>query len=89
MNLNIEMPDTISQNFMMLIPHELVGEGEPGEPLSSAVVKLIKTVADFGWAPIDFGEVHEMCCELWFYRANSINEARASAIYFILTGGDA
>lgn len=74
--------------LVMLLPNSVIGDGEPGDPLPSAIISLVNTCAEISWAPLDFGEAHGDCGELWFYRAYSVEEARISAKHFISVGGD-
>lgn len=85
--VTVDMLNDGTPDFVMLIPNEIVGDGEAGEPLTPAIIALIKSCASFGWAPLDFGECHKECTELWFYRSESPEEARLSAKHFIDAGG--
>lgn len=81
------MPNDASPDFLMLIPNEIIGDGEAGDPLTPAIVTLLNACASFGWAPFDFGEAYDGCTELSFFRTESPEEAQLSAQHFIDCGG--
>lgn len=85
--LEVNMVDTRDHNFVMLIPNDVIGDGDAGEPLSEQVITLINATAEIGWWPCDFGEQHDTTTELWFVRGDSVEEARDQAKFFIRAGG--
>lgn len=85
--ITVDMPNDGSPDFVMLIPNEIIGDGEAGDPLTPAIIALLNACASFCWAPLDFGEQHKECGELWFYRTESPEEARLSAQHFASCGG--
>ena len=73
------------KDLLVVIPNSLVGMGEPGDPLTAAVVAIIHTMAELGFGPLDFGEAHEGHMELWFMPTHN---AKEMADHFIAAGGD-
>lgn len=74
-------------DVVLLIPNGIVGDGEAGDPLTAGIIQILNGMAAAHWAPLDFGEMHETCTELWFYRTGSPEEARLSAQHFVNCGG--
>jgi hypothetical protein len=55
--------------MVVVIPAKVVGDGEPGEPLTQPVQDLIRAMCKLGYWPSDFGEQYECGdIELWFIK---------------------
>lgn len=76
------------KDILILIPSEVLGYEEPGEPLRHEVVDIIRAMAVLRYAPVDFGEASIDATELWFETVDSISHAQNRAEHFIALGGD-
>jgi hypothetical protein len=87
--VRVSVHGVMSQDLVILLPPCFVGEAEAGQPLPAQLEVLITAMSSQGWWPLDFGEEHETGhVELWFKRADSVEEAIQSAQHFVRKGGD-
>lgn len=78
----------LRENEIVIIVPSSLATGEPGDPLSPTVAAIIFHMAETRYAPVDFGEDHGNCIELWFMNMKSVKDARKSAAGFVKAGGE-
>lgn len=73
---------------LILIPNAIIGNDDPGKPLSAEVIEIIRAMATLRYYPVDFGTASDDATELWFDTAKSVSMAQNDAERFIALGGD-
>lgn len=77
-----EQPEVI-----ILIPKEMLGDGEAGDPLTKELIDLINVMSDGKWWPFDFGEQTDKGTALYFILGVTVAAAKNQADHFIQCGG--
>lgn len=76
----------LTSGEIVVMLHQELATGEPGDPISADVQGIIRGLAELGYGVVDFGESQGNSIELWFTYAPT--HAHNMAESFIRAGGD-